>query len=61
MFKISNRNSRIRCEICSKLTVKTQTSNFIKKEAPSQVFSCEFSEISKITFFHRAPRVAASE
>ena len=26
----------------------------------SQVFSCEFCEISKNTFFHRAPSVAAS-
>ena len=26
-----------------------------------QVFSCEFSEIFKITFFHRTPPVAASE
>ena len=25
--------------------------NFIKKESPAQVFSCEFCEISKNTFF----------
>ena len=25
--------------------------NFIKKETPTQVFSCEFYEISKDTFF----------
>ena len=24
MFKVNNRNTRIRCEICSKLTLKTQ-------------------------------------
>ena len=35
--------------------------NFIKKETLAQVFSCEFYEISKNTFFHRTPRVAASE
>ena len=23
MFKVNNRNTRIRCEICSKLTIKT--------------------------------------
>ena len=34
--------------------------NFIKKESLVQVFSCEFCEISKYTFFYRTP-VAASE
>ena len=32
----------------------------IKKESPAQVFSCEFCEISKNTFFYRPPQVAAS-
>ena len=31
-----------------------------KKEALAQVFSCEFCEISKNTFLHRTPLVAAS-
>ena len=31
-----------------------------KKETLAQVFSCEFCEISKNTFLHRTPRVAAS-
>ena len=35
--------------------------NFIKKETLAQVFPCEFCEISKYTFFHRTPLVAASE
>ena len=35
--------------------------NFIKKEILVQVFSCEFCEISKNTFFDRTPLVAASE
>ena len=35
--------------------------NFIKKETLAQVFSCEFYEISKNTFFYRTPLVAASE
>ena len=34
--------------------------NFIKKETLAQVFSCEFCEISKKTFFDRTPLVAAS-
>ena len=38
-----------------------QTCNAIKKETPAQVFSCEFCEISKNTYFHRTPLVAASE
>ena len=33
----------------------------LKKETLAQVFSCEFCKISKSTFFHRTPLVAASE
>ena len=40
---------------------RLQTCNFIKKETLAQVFSCEFCEIPKNTFFHRTPLVAASE
>ena len=32
----------------------------LKKETLAQVFSCEFCEISKNTFFQRTPLVAAS-
>ena len=35
--------------------------NFVKKEALTQLFSCEFCEISKNTFFLRTPPVAASD
>ena len=38
---------------------KPQTCIFIEKNTLAQVFSCEFCEISKNTFFHRAPLVAA--
>ena len=34
--------------------------NFIKKEALTQVFSCEFCKIYKNTFYYRTPLVAAS-
>ena len=34
--------------------------NFIKKETLAQVFSCEFREIFKSTFFDRTLPVAAS-
>ena len=33
--------------------------NFIKKETLTQVFSCEFCEISKNTFSYRTPPLAA--
>ena len=35
--------------------------NFIKKETLAQVFSCEFCEISKNTFFTEHLRMTASE
>ena len=35
------------------------TCNFIKKETLAQLFSCEFHEISKNTFFYWTPLVAA--
>ena len=41
--------------------MKWQACNFIKKETLAQVFPSEFYEISKNTFFHRTPLVAASE
>ena len=34
---------------------------FLKKETPTYVFSCEFCEIFKNTFFYRTPPVDASE
>ena len=39
----------------------TRKHNFITKESLAQVFSCEFCEISKNTYFYRTPLVAASE
>ena len=42
------------------IKLQTEACNFIKKEALAQVFSCEFSEISKSIFSHRTPPVAAS-
>ena len=35
--------------------------NFVKKESLAQVFSCEFFSISKNTFSHKTPLVAASD
>ena len=41
--------------------VKNKTCVRVKKETLAQVFSGEFCEISKNTFFHRIPLVASSE
>ena len=42
------------------LFFKSQACNFIKKETLALVFSCEFCEISKNTYFYSTPPVAAS-
>ena len=39
---------------------RLETCNFIKKEALAQVFSGEFCEIYKNTFYYRTPLVAGS-
>ena len=38
------------CQSLFLIKLQTETCNFIKKESLAQVFSCEFREISKITF-----------
>ena len=49
--------------ICARVSflIKLQACNFFKKETLAQMFSCEFWEISKNTFFYRTSPVAASE
>ena len=44
----------------SQENTSAQACNFIKKETLAKVFSCEFCEVSKNTFFYRTPLVAAS-
>ena len=39
--------------------MKKGACNFIKNKTLAQVFSCEFFDISKNTFFYRTPLVAA--
>ena len=51
----SQENTRARDSFLIKLQL-----NFIEKESLAQVFSCEFCEISKNTFFYRTSLVAAS-
>ena len=43
------------------IKLRTSACNFIKKETLAKVFSCEFCEISKSTFFYKTPPVAASK
>ena len=45
---------------CNKVAGLRQKTDFIKKQTPVQVFSCEFWEILKNIFFYRTPLVAAS-
>ena len=45
--------------LCQSLQ-RFQACNFIKKETLAQVFSCEFYEIFKNTFFTELPRTTAS-
>ena len=45
---------------CARVSFIIKLQAFMKKEALAQVFSCEFSEISKNIFFHRTPLVTAS-
>ena len=49
-FEISQNSQESTCATDSFL-IKLQACNFIKKESLVQVLSCEFSEISKNTFF----------
>ena len=42
------------------LLKKGEACNFIKKGTLTQVFSCEFCEISKETFSNKTPPAAAS-
>ena len=54
-------NKRYYLMAWTKMTLPALACNFIKKESLTQVFSCEFCEISKNTFFYGTPPVAASK
>ena len=45
MFKVNIRNTRIRCEICSKLTIKTREQRQLRRFA---VFIVKFEHISHL-------------
>ena len=48
------------CLRLSQINLQPQVCNLIKKQTLVQVFFCEFCEISKKSFFHGIPLVAAS-
>ena len=61
-FEISQNSQENSCaKVSFLIKLHALACNFIKKETLAQVFSCEFSEISKNTFCYRTPLVAASE
>ena len=61
MFLEISRNSQENtwCQGLFFIRLRAEACNFIKKESLAQVFSCEFCEISKNTFFYTKPPVAA--
>ena len=50
-----------RCSVKNGVIKNFAKCNFIKKETLAQVFSCEFCEIYKSTFYYRTTLVAASD
>ena len=40
MFKVKNKNTRTRCELCSKLTIKTQERSKVKAEPAKAAHPC---------------------
>ena len=59
-LEISQNSQENTCARVSFL-IKLQACDFIKKGTLGQVFSCEFCEISRNTFYDRTPPVAASD
>ena len=62
VFLVISQNSQEYNCVRDSFLIKLQAKgcNFIKKEYLAQVFSCEFCEISRNTFFYRTPTVATS-
>ena len=59
VFLENSQNSHENTCVRASFLIKLQA-NFIKKETLAQMFSCEFCEISKNTFFYRTLPVAVS-
>ena len=66
LFKVTNRNIRERCKICSRLTIKTHFSStsivdFEQVNVSGAVCSCEPCNIFQNSFFTEHHRATASE
>ena len=60
-LEISQNSQENTCaRVCFLTKLQASVWNFIKEETLALVFSCEFYEVSRNTFFHRIPLVAAS-
>ena len=59
LARISQNSQESNCARVS-LLIRSEACNFIKKETLAQLFSCEFCEFFKNTFFYRTALVAAS-
>ena len=51
MFKINNKNTRTKCEICSKVTIKTPER---RRRRRSAVFIVNFAHISHLVFIEHS-------
>ena len=59
LLKISQNSRRNTCaRVCFLIMLQALACNSIKKETLAKIFSCEFCEIFKNTFFYRTPSVA---
>ena len=63
MFSETSQNSQENtcARVSFSIKLQPEASNFIKKDTLAQVFSCEFCETSKNTFFAEYLRVTASK
>ena len=61
-LEISQNSQENNCaKVSFLINLQASACNFIKKETLAEVFSCEFCEISKSTFFYKTPPVAAAK
>ena len=59
-LEISQNSQENTCARVKVAALRPEACNVIKKETLAQVFSCEFCQMSKNTFFYRTHPVAAS-
>ena len=55
LLKVNNRNTRKRCEKCTKLTIKT----LFKNKKKTRAFTCTIYETFKNTYFEEQLRTTA--